>query len=268
MGIVNVTPDSFSGDGLFKKKNFTAAALRLALKQIKDGADFIDVGGESSRPGAQKISVEEEIKRVLPVIKKLAKVSKIPICVDTYKGKTALHALDAGASMINNIQGLRAEKKLLQMAARYNAGIVIMHMRGTPKTMQTKTHYKNLIDEMIGELKIAVENCLEIGIKSDNIIVDPGIGFSKTPEQNLEILNRLQEFKIFKRPVLIGTSRKSFIGKISGQPPNKRLSGTIASSVLAIANGAHILRVHDVAPLKEAASVADAILTERILTHT
>lgn len=265
MGIVNVTPDSFSGDGLLKNKNFTAAALRLALKQIEDGADFIDVGGESSRPGgAQRISVEEEIKRILPVLKKLTKVSKIPICVDTYKGKTALHALDAGASMINNIQGLRAEKKLLQMAARYNAAIVVMHMRGTPRTMQTKTHYKNLTEEVIGELKIAIENCLEIGIKSDNIIVDPGIGFSKTPEQNLEILNRLQEFKVFKRPVLIGTSRKSFIGKISGQPPDKRLAGTIASSVLAIANGAHILRVHDVLAMRQAAGVADAILTEKI----
>ncbi len=267
MGIINVTPDSFSGDGILTDKNFVTRAFRLAHKQIKDGADIIDIGGESSRPQAKKISATQEIKRVIPVITKLAKAVKIPISIDTYKGETALHALDAGASIINNIQGIYAEKKLLKMAARYNAAIVIMHMRGTPTTMQKKTHYKNLICEIIDQLQIALENCLEIGIKSDNIILDPGIGFAKTAEQNLKILNRLQEFKIFKRPLLIGTSRKSFIGQILNRLPDERLIGSVASAVMAIANGANILRVHDVSAGSQAAAVADAILNEAIVTN-
>ncbi len=262
MGIVNVTPDSFSADGVLKYKNFTTAAFRYALQQIRDGADFIDIGGESSRPGAKRISAGEEIERVIPVIKKLVKVAKIPISIDTYKGETAQHALDAGATLINNIQGTHAEKHLLKMAAKYQAAIVIMHMRGNARTMQKKTRYKNLMMDIIAELQKALENCLEIGIKSDNIIIDPGIGFAKTAEQNLEIINRLQELRIFQRPILIGTSRKSFIGKILGQNTDERLSGTIASSVLAIAKGAHIIRVHDVWPLSQAALIADAITRE------
>lgn len=264
MGVINVTPDSFSGDGTLKNKNHIAASLRLALRHINEGADIIDIGGESSRPGAKKISAIEEIDRVIPLIKKLSKVAKVPISVDTYKGTTAQHALDAGASIINNIQGIKSEKNLLKMAARYQAGIVLMHMRGNPLTMQKKTSYQNLIPNIIHKLKIALENCLEIGIKSDNIIIDPGIGFAKTLEQNLEILHRLSEFKVLKKPILIGTSRKSFIGNILNRAPNERLTGTIASCVLAATNGAHILRVHDVRPLVQAAAVTDAINNERI----
>ena len=263
MGIVNVTPDSFSGDGILKN----TGAYRLALKHIKNGADLIDIGGESSRPGAQIISADEEIRRIIPLIKKLAKVVKVPISVDTYKGLTAEYALDAGASIINNIQGITAQKKLLKMAARYGAGIILMHMRGTPRTMQKKTTYRNLTADIVKDLQIAVENCLEIGIKSDNIIVDPGICFSKTAEQNLEIINRLEELKILHRPVLIGTSRKSFIGKILSTEPNNRLHGTIASSVLAIKNGAHIVRVHDVVEMKQAALVADAVINQSMTKH-
>lgn len=263
MGIVNVSPDSFSGDGTLK----TQAAFRLALQHLKNGADIIDVGGESSRPGAKAMTADEEIRRIIPLIKRLAKVVKAPISVDTYKGLTAEHALDAGASMINNIQGIKPEKNLLKMVARYKAGIILMHMRGTPKTMQKKTKYKNLIADMIKDLKTAVENCLEIGIKSDNIILDPGIGFAKTAEQNLELINRLAEFKILHKPILIGTSRKSFIGKILNTDANDRLSGTIASSVLAIQHGAHIVRVHDVKKMAQAALVADAIIKESMTTQ-
>ena len=264
MGVINVTPDSFSGDGTLKNKNHIVASVRLALRHINDGADMIDIGGESSRPGAKKISTIEEINRVIPLIKKLTKVAKVPISVDTYKGTTAQHALDAGASIINNIQGIKSEKNLLKMVARYQAGIVLMHMRGNPLTMQRKTSYQNLIMDIIHKLKIALENCLEIGIKSDSIIIDPGIGFAKTPEQNLEILHQLSEFKVLKKPILIGTSRKSFISKILNCTPNERLAGTIASCVLAATNGAHILRVHDIKPLVQAAAVTDAINSEGV----
>lgn len=261
MGIVNVTPDSFSGDGVANHTN----AFRLALQHIKNGADIIDIGGESSRPGATVVTATEEIQRTIPLIKKLAKVVKVPISVDTYKGLTAQHALDAGASIINNIQGINAQKSLLKMTARYGAAIIVMHMRGTPRTMQQKTHYQNLIAEMITDLKIAVENCLEMGIKSDNIILDPGIGFAKTAQHNLEIINRLAEFKVLQQPILIGTSRKSFISKILNTDVKENLTpGTIASCVLSIANGAHLIRVHDVAPAVQAARISDAILNRTI----
>lgn len=264
MGIINVTPDSFSGDGLLKNKNFSDDAFRLAVKHIDNGADIIDIGGESSRPGAKHLESKQEIQRIIPLIKKLVKVAKIPISVDTYKGLTACHALDAGASIINNIQGLNAPKSLLKMIAKYKAGIIIMHMRGTAATMQRKTNYDNLIPDIISQLKIAVQNCLEMGIASSNIIVDPGIGFAKTAEQNLEILNHLQKFQVLKQPLLIGTSRKSFIGKILNDDSCDRLAGTISSCILAVLHGAHILRVHDVQKLKQAVTVADAIKNEYI----
>lgn len=264
MGIVNVTPDSFSGDGLLKNKKFSDTALRLAVQHIRDGADIIDIGGESSRPGAQRTSATEEIQRIVPVIKKLTKVAKTPISVDTYKGLTACHALDAGASIINNIQGLNAPKSLLKMVANYKAGIIIMHMRGTAATMQKNTNYKNLLAEIITPLRTAIENCLDIGIKSSNIIIDPGIGFAKTAEQNLTILNHLQRFQVLKHPLLIGTSRKSFIGKILHDDTCDRLAGTISSCILAVLHGAHILRVHDVCALKQAVRVVDAIKSEQI----
>ncbi|MCB9757700.1 MAG: dihydropteroate synthase [Candidatus Omnitrophica bacterium] len=264
MGIVNVTPDSFSGDGLLKNKKFSDTALRLAVQHIRDGADIIDIGGESSRPGAQRTSATEEIQRIVPVIKKLTKVAKTPISVDTYKGLTACHALDAGASIINNIQGLNAPKSLLKMVANYKAGIIIMHMRGTAATMQKNTNYKNLLAEIITPLRTAIENCLDIGIKSSNIIIDPGIGFAKTAEQNLTILNHLQRFQVLKHPLLIGTSRKSFIGKILHDDTCDRLAGTISSCILAVLHGAHILRVHDVRALKQAVRVVDAIKSEQI----
>jgi len=280
MGILNITPDSFSGDGLLRKsqghkvtlptagsqiktkeKAGIEKALILAEKMIADGADIIDIGGESTRPGAKRLSAPEEIKRIIPAITSLAKTANVPISADTYKSVVAQHALDAGATIINNIKGVRSEKSLLKMVARYNAAIVLMHIRGTPSTMQKNIRYQNdVLREILDALKISVENCLEIGIKSDRIIIDPGICFGKTAAQNLEILHRLPELQRLGVPVMIGTSRKSFIGTVLNRDVPDRLWGTIASITAGIMNGAHIVRVHDVSAAKDAAKITDAIL--------
>ena len=264
MGIVNITPDSFSHDGrlLNQKTDYTSSAVRLAQRMIRAGADIIDIGGESTRPGTKRISAPEELKRILAAVKILAKTARVPISVDTYKASVAQATLDAGASIINNIKGIESDRALLKMIAHYNAGIVLMHLRGTPRTMQKSIRYGNLIQEIIRELKNSIENCLEIGIKSDKIIIDPGIGFGKTAEHNLEILNRLTKFKILNLPILIGTSRKSFIGKILNKAPQQRLLGTVASTCAGVINGAHIVRVHDVAQTAEVVKVVDAIINE------
>ena len=262
MGIVNVTPDSFSGDG----RRTQTAAVRLAKKLIKEGADIIDVGGESSRPGASAISVKEELKRVIPVVKTLAK-NTIPISIDTYKPEVATAALAAGASIVNNIRGTTLNKSLLKIVKKYNAGIILMHMRGTPKTMQKKISYHNLLSDIIGPLRKSIEICLEIGIKSDRIIIDPGIGFGKTAEQNLEIINRLPEFQTLNTPILIGTSRKSFIGKILKQDVHRRLMGTAATVTTGILKGAHIMRVHDVKAIAQTVKVTDAIINQKMTLH-
>ena len=277
MGIVNVTPDSFSHDGCLAStatqkqsristKNFTAKAISQALKMVAAGADILDIGGESTRPGARAVSAKEETTRVIPIMRALVKKIKIPISVDTYKASVAQAALDTGASIVNNIKGVPAEKRLLKIVKNYDAAIVLMHMRGNPRTMQKNIHYHNLISEIITSLRNSIEICLEIGIKSDKIIIDPGIGFGKTAQQNLEILNRLNEFAVLKCPILVGTSRKSFIGKVLDNEVHERLLGTIASVCSSIHTGAHIVRVHDVKEIKEAARITDAILNQKILT--
>lgn len=269
MGIVNVTPDSFSADGqMAKGVDFTASAARLASRMLRDGADLIDIGGESSRPGAKPISADEEIRRVAPAIRLIKKRTPISISVDTYKPQVALAALDAGADIINTIRGTTPNDKLLKIIKQYNAGVVLMHMRGTPRTMQQQTRYKNLIAEIITDLRRAAENCLEIGIKSDRIIIDPGIGFAKTAEQNLEILWRLNEFADLNLPILTGTSRKSFIGKILNRDVAGRLEGTLASVCVCALHGAHIVRVHDVKPTRQALQVTDAIMNQKITTSS
>ena len=196
MGIVNCTPDSFSGDG----KKSTLVALHYARKLIREGADILDIGGESTRPGALSVSLREEIKRVIPVIEALARTTKIPISVDTSKLEVACHALDEGATIINNIRGTQISTGLLKMVRDYKAAIVLMHMRGTPATMQKFARYKNVVNEVIEELKISIEKCLAIGIKKDRIIVDPGIGFAKTVDQNLELINHLNRLECFALP--------------------------------------------------------------------
>jgi len=268
MGIINVTPDSFSQDGCMRKtKDATSKSVDLALKQIKEGADIIDIGGESSRPGADKISESEEGQRIIPVIKKLAKKTSVPISADTYKSNVAKQALDAGASIINLIQGHNPNKQLLKAVRDYDAAIVLMHMVKTPKTMQINIYYKDLIKEIIDTLRNSIKNCLELGIKPNKIIIDPGIGFGKTAEHNLKIINQLNAFQSLNHPVLIGTSRKSFIGKVLGGDVQDQLIGTVASVCAAIVRGAHIVRVHDVAAIKKAVVLTDSIMNEHIPTR-
>lgn len=261
MGIVNCTPDSFSHDGCLGKGG-APAAVRYAKKLIREGADIIDIGGESSRPGARQISAAEEIKRVVPVIQALAKThSTIPISVDTYKTDVTKAALDAGAQIVNNIKGAQPDKKLLQVVRDYKAAVVLMHMKGTPQTMQKNPRYRQIIGEITANLRKSIEICLEIGIKSDRIIIDPGIGFGKTVAHNLNIINNLQDFHVLGCPLLIGTSRKSFIGKILDNDDVKdRLIGSIVTAGTCVLKGAHIIRAHDVKKTKEAVSVLDAIL--------
>ncbi len=268
MGIVNATPDSFSQDGCLRKsKKPHTATLLHAQKQIREGADIIDIGGESTRPGAKRISAKEETARIIPTITALAKKINIPISVDTYKPAVAKAALDAGASIINNIMGSEPDLKLLKMAKNYNAAIVLMHIKGAPRTMQKRINYRDLTGEIIDSLQKSIEKCLEIGLKSDRIIIDPGIGFGKTVEHNLEILNRLSDFKALRRPLLVGTSRKSFIGKVLEKDVGQRLSGTAATVCASILRGAHIVRVHDVKAMKDTATMVDAIINENYTSN-
>ena len=263
MGILNITPDSFSGDGILSyphHKYNPEKCVLLAQKLVSDGADIIDIGGESTRPGSRRITAKEEIKRVIPNLRILAKKIKIPISIDTYKETVAQCALDNGASIINNIMGVKITSKFLKIIKKYNAAIVLMHIRGTPQTMQKNVRYQNLIGDIIEELQKAIEKCLEIGIKSDKIIIDPGIGFGKTVEDNLKIIRRLEDFRILNRPILIGTSRKSFIGKILNRDITKRVMGTAATVCASILNGAHIVRVHDVKEIKDVVKMTDALL--------
>lgn len=268
MGVVNLTPDSFSGDGIYKSQlkgrkrevGIVDEAVRIAERMVERGADIIDLGGESTRPGARPVSLEEEIDRVIPVIKKLIKRIKAPISIDTSKPEVARQALDLGASIINDISGLHNNSYLVDLAGRYNAGVVIMHIKGSPRTMQNNPRYKSLIPEIIDYLKKAVKVVTAAGVDSKKIIVDPGIGFGKTTSHNLEILRRLDEFKVLGKPLLVGTSRKSLIGNVLGLPARKRLWGTAATIAIAINNGADIVRVHDVGEMAEVAKMADAIV--------
>lgn len=256
MGILNVTPDSFSGDGIYQD---VGRAVETAEKLVEDGADIIDIGGESTRPQATPVTAEEEIKRVIPVIKKLSKKIDIPISIDTAKSEVARLALENGASIVNDITGLESDQRILGIIREFNAKVVLMHIKGTPQTMQNNPNYGNLIQEIKDKLKTVIEKSIKEGIKKENIIIDPGIGFGKTLEHNLQILNRLSEFKEFGLPVLVGTSRKSFIAKLTGAEPDKRIFGTAASIAIAIRNGADIVRVHDVKAMKQVVTVSDAI---------
>ena len=264
MGVVNLTTDSFSGDGFLVRKFASSQVRKLddiidfAEKMVEDGADIIDVGGESTRPGAKPVPLKEEAKRVIPFIKTLAKKVKVPISIDTYKPELARQALDTGAVIVNDVFGLRNDS-MPRIISRYKAGVVIVHMKGAPRTMQKNPHYPSLIDEITEYLAAAICKAKEAGVDEEKIIVDPGIGFGKTQEDNLKILSRLSEFKVLGRPVLVGTSRKSFIGKLLNTPPQERINGTVASCVLAVKNGAKIVRVHDVKPVKEALKIVEGI---------
>jgi dihydropteroate synthase len=257
MGILNVTPDSFSdGGSFFNKEN----AVEQALRMQEEGADMIDVGGESTRPGAEKVSVKEEIKRVVPVIEALVKKVNVPISIDTYKSDVAKAAISSGASVINDISGLRFDPKMAETAARNKVPVVIMHIKGTPENMQKAPAYKSLIPEIMDYLYEGIEIARKAGIPDSMIIIDPGIGFGKNVEHNLEIIKRLNEFSGFEKPVLLGHSRKSFIGKILNDlPVSERLEGTAAAAAIGIFNGASIIRVHDVREMVRVARIADRI---------
>ncbi len=257
MGIINVTPDSFSGDGILSAG--LDCALERAVDMVDSGADIIDVGGESSRPGSKRIAVKEELARVMPVLKKLVNKVKVPVSIDTVKSEVAHKALDLGVAIVNDISALRFDKKMAKLIARYNATVVLMHMQGQPNTMQTAPKYEDVIGEIINFLDDAIKRALDSGIKKDRIIIDPGIGFGKTLAHNLDILNHLESFKGLGRPVLVGLSRKRFIGSILNNEVCDREFGTSAALSIAIANGADILRVHNVKEMVRVAKIADAI---------
>jgi len=253
MGILNVTPDSFSDGSLFFDAD---KAVEHAKRMANEGADIIDVGGESTRPNAEPVSEEEELKRVQPVIARLAIELDMPISIDTYKPRVAEECLKSGANLVNDITGLRS-KEMLKTAAKYNVPVVIMHMKGTPKNMQQNPAYGDVVKEIKEFFIDRICEAEKAGIK--NIIIDPGIGFGKTTEHNLQILKRLSELKELGCPILIGTSRKSFIGNVTGLPVNARLEGTLVSVAIAIMNGANIVRVHDVKECRKAVQIADAV---------
>jgi dihydropteroate synthase len=256
-GILNITPDSFSDGGVFFDEN---KAVARAFEIAAEGADIIDIGGESTRPGAAKISEKEEIKRILPVIKIIVKKIKIPVSVDTYKYEVAKAVLGEGASIINDISGLKFSPKISELTAKANAGLILMHIQGKPSDMQQDPKYKDVVKEIKSCLKESVETALEAGNKKESIIIDPGIGFGKTLEHNLIILKNLCEFVKLGYPVMTGVSRKSFIGKILKTESDQRLEGSLAAAVLSVKEGASIIRAHDVKETVRALRVTEAIL--------
>ena len=258
MGVVNVTPDSFSDGGSFLHPE---RAARHALQLADDGADLVDVGGESTRPGAAAVSADEELERVGPVVERIA--DEVLVSIDTSKLAVARVALDAGAKIVNDVTALRAEPELAALCAERDCGVVLMHMLGTPRTMQDDPTYDDVVEDVKAFLAERIEFALAAGISEERIWVDPGIGFGKTVSHNLELLRRLGELRALGRPICVGTSRKSFIGKITGREVDERVGGTIASNVVALANGAEVLRVHDVRPVREALQVTAAILEPR-----
>jgi len=261
MGVLNVTPDSFSDGGHFFSFD---QAIAHAEQMIGEGAHIIDIGGESTRPGSEFVSTDEELRRVIPIIEILAAKASVPISIDTTKAPVARAALEAGAEIVNDISALRFDPLLADEVVRANAGLVLMHSRGTPKTMQQLPPVADIISEVIDGLRESVTVAQQHGVATESIAIDPGIGFGKTVEQNVELIAKLNQLvhEFAEFPIMIGTSRKSFIGKLlDGAPADQRLSGTIASTVASVMNGAHIVRVHDVKAAVEAMRIADAIRT-------
>lgn len=258
MGVLNVTPDSFSDGGLFVDRD---AAVAHGLKMVEEGADLVDVGGESTRPGAPAVGPEEEIRRTAVVVAGLA-TAGVAVSIDTSKASVAKAALEAGAVMVNDVTAFEADPELAAVCADARCDVVLMHMLGTPRTMQEDPFYDDVVDDIRAYLEARAAAAVEAGVDPSRISIDPGIGFGKTVDHNLEILRRLDEFTTLGFPVLIGTSRKSFIGKVTGREIGDRLGATIATNVLALAAGARIFRVHDVADHAQALTVASAILGE------
>lgn len=258
MGVLNVTPDSFSDGGKYFD---TQKAVEHALEMAREGADIIDVGGESTRPGACDVSEDEEMRRVTVVVRAISKKIDVPISIDTRKSAVAEAAIREGAGIINDVSGLKHDPKMAKVAARHGVALILMHMKGVPRDMQERARYRCVMTDIVKSLRGSVGAARRAGVKEEKIIIDPGIGFGKTVEHNLEILNRLEELKALGLPVCVGASRKSFIGKVLNlENPGDRLAGTIAVSAVAVMNGANLLRVHDVKEARAAASMADSIL--------
>lgn len=256
MGILNVTPDSFSDGGRYLDRD---KAVDHGLSMARDGADIIDVGGESTRPSAEKISSDEELDRVISVIERLCREVTIPVSIDTYKSAVAREALKAGASMINDISALRFDPQMAGVAAKAGVPVILMHMKGTPETMQSNPTYEALIPEILDFLRDAMDRATNAGIRRDLILVDPGIGFGKTFDDNLKIIRDLSQFASLGRPILLGTSNKAFIGHILNKELQERDIGTMATVAVGVLNGAHLVRVHDVKKAVETVKMVDAV---------
>lgn len=257
MGILNVTPDSFYDGGRYTCED---EALARVEEMIGEGADIIDVGGESVRPGVDPIGLDEELGRVIPVIEKIKRQFSIPICVDTYKAEVARQAIEEGAEMVNDISALRFDPGLRKIVAGYGVPVVLMHIKGTPKNMQDNPRYGSLMEEIVSYLDSSIKLAEEAGVDGKGIIVDPGIGFGKTTAHNLEILRRLEELASLGKPILVGLSRKSFIGNVLGLPQEERLEGGLAATCMAVWRGARLVRTHDVSPTRRAVDMVQAIL--------
>ena len=257
MGIVNVTPDSFSDGGKFFSPE---VAIRHASKLITQGADIIDIGGESTRPGAEQVSESEELKRVIPVIEKIRTDNPtILISIDTTKASVAKHAVEAGADIINDVSGLSFDNNMIGIVESFNIPVVIMHMKGNPQNMQLNPKYKDIVNEILDFFKMKIKTAIQSGINRSMIILDPGIGFGKTVEHNFELLSRLNEFNVLELPIMIGPSRKSFIGITLDLPPEDRVEGTAAAVSAGVMNGASIVRVHDVKSMKRVVRIIEKI---------
>lgn len=263
MGIINITPDSFSGDGLLRTtddRRQTTDIVEYAQKLADEGADILDIGGESSRPGARPVSLKEELQRLIPALKSIAKKVRIPLSVDTYKAEVARQALDNGAVIVNDITALKGSAGMLNVIKKYKAAVALMHMKGRPQSMQKNPRYGSLMPEVCGYLKQAMDKAVEAGLDRKKIILDPGIGFGKSLEHNLEIIQSLGQLKALGQPVLIGLSRKSFLGKIIQRDADNRVSAGIGANCLAVVNGAAIVRVHDVKETRDSLMVLDRIM--------
>ncbi|MGD8352093.1 MAG: dihydropteroate synthase [Nitrospirota bacterium] len=262
MGILNVTPDSFSDGGIHFDK---ARAIERVRRMVEEGADIIDIGGQSTRPGAAQIAIEEEIGRTVPVIQAVAGEVGVPISIDTYRAEIARRAIEAGASMVNDISGLRFDRDMASLVADKGVPVVLMHIKGTPRDMQKNPVYEALIPEIMDYLRESIRMAEDAGLPRGMVVVDPGIGFGKTFDHNLEILNRLEDFTMLERPVAVGPSRKAFLGEVlGGAPATERVFGTAAAVCAAVLKGAGIVRVHDVKEISDVVRVADAIKRQSI----
>lgn len=261
MGVLNVTPDSFADGGRFFERD---RAIEQGLSMVREGADIIDVGGESTRPFSEPVSAEEEMERVLPVIEALAGEVDVPISVDTTKAEVARAALAAGAGMLNDVSALRFDREMGAVAAESGAPLIVMHMKGTPGDMQKDPHYDDLIGEILAFLEAVVQGAVRAGVRRERILIDPGIGFGKTFDHNLQLIRDLDRFSVLARPLVLGCSRKAFIGHILGKEADDRDPGTMAAVAAGVMNGAHLVRVHNVAMAVDTVRIVDAVKRGRV----